>query len=84
MQGPREKRDANGRLVRELHGGESGLALVQGLAADFLAAGGVRAAAWMPRAVAVHQRLCAQRLSPGGSADLLAACIFVDLLERGR
>ena len=33
--------------------------------------------------IALGQELVSQRISPGGSADLLAATLFLDALERG-
>ncbi|WP_428395992.1 triphosphoribosyl-dephospho-CoA synthase MdcB [Lichenicoccus sp.] len=62
-------------------GGAEGLAYARGAAASFLAAGGVRAPGWLARAEAVHADFVARRLSPGGSADLLAATLFVDRME---
>jgi len=62
-------------------GGPDGLACAQAQARRFLDAGGVRRPCWHARAVQVHRRLVARWLSPGGSADLLAATIFVAALE---
>ena len=47
----------------------------------FLDAGGVFAPRWHDSALAIHQAFRARRLSPGGSADLLAACLFVHAVE---
>ena len=58
-------------------GGAEGLALVRDGAAEFLAAGSVFDRGWLHRAEALHRRCCAARVSPGGSADLLAAAWFV-------
>ncbi|PDQ22723.1 triphosphoribosyl-dephospho-CoA synthase MdcB [Mesorhizobium sanjuanii] len=65
-------------------GGMEGLRVARRAASDFLLAGGVGAADWLSRATAVHRRFVARRLSPGGSADLLAATIFLDRLEKRR
>lgn len=62
-------------------GGPAGLAFAQAEARRFLAAGGVRRPRWQADAVRVHHRLVARWLSPGGSADLLAATLFVAALE---
>lgn len=62
-------------------GGAAGLAFARNEARRFLAAGGVYVPAWRARAVALHQAFCTRRLSPGGSADLLAACMLVHRIE---
>jgi triphosphoribosyl-dephospho-CoA synthase len=62
-------------------GGEAGLAFAQAEAAGFLQRGGTARADWRLDAAAIHQAFIARRLSPGGSADLLAACVFVHTLE---
>jgi triphosphoribosyl-dephospho-CoA synthase len=54
-------------------GGMAGLQFAQGAARDFLAAGGAGAADAERRAEALHRAFVARRLSPGGSADVLAA-----------
>jgi triphosphoribosyl-dephospho-CoA synthase len=64
-------------------GGRAGLALVQGRAGEFLSAGGVFRPDWEAQAVAVHQELVRHHLSPGGSADLLAATLLVHALGGG-
>jgi triphosphoribosyl-dephospho-CoA synthase len=61
-------------------GGPAGLAHAQARAQDFLRAGGVRRRGWQASAVRVHRDLVGRWLSPGGSADLLAACLFVAAL----
>jgi len=63
-------------------GGEEGLRYAQGAAREFLEAGGVGAAGWGDRALAVHHAFVAARLSPGGSADLLAVTLFLDSLAQ--
>lgn len=67
-----------------LHRGHaSGLAYAQRAAREFLAAGGVMRGDWMARARAVHDGFVRRRLSPGGSADLLAATLLVDRILSG-
>lgn len=61
-------------------GGPAALAFAREMAADFLARGGVLDPGWRERAIVAHRAFCVRRLSPGGSADLLAACIFVHSL----
>jgi len=58
-------------------GGPAGLRFARQSARRFLDAGGIRAAGWRDRARAVHESFIARRLSPGGSADLLAMTLFV-------
>jgi hypothetical protein len=43
--------------------------------------GGVGRSGWRERAHAVHRAFVARRLSPGGSADLLAMSLFVQACE---
>lgn len=57
--------------------GTQGAALVRESAEDFLAAGGTSAPDWRIRANACHRVFVAHRISPGGAADLLAACCLV-------
>jgi malonate decarboxylase beta subunit len=61
-------------------GGPAGLAFVQRAARELLAEGGVHGAGWEERVRALHGALVARRLSPGGSADLLAAALLVHRL----
>jgi len=58
-------------------GGVPGLRFAQRAAGDFLAGGGMLAPDGEARALAAHRAFVARRLSPGGSADLLAATLFV-------
>lgn len=61
-------------------GGEAGLAFARAAARVFLAAGGVHRRGWEADARALHRAFVERGLSPGGSADLLAAALFVDRL----
>jgi triphosphoribosyl-dephospho-CoA synthase len=63
-------------------GGLDGLIYARRVARQFLGRGGVGASDWRQRASAIHQGFVARRLSPGGSADLLAMTLFVDAYER--
>ncbi|MFZ1428746.1 MAG: triphosphoribosyl-dephospho-CoA synthase MdcB [Geminicoccaceae bacterium] len=63
-------------------GGPGGLRFAQGAAQRFLDQGGVGRPGWRERARSVHQSFVARRLSPGGSADLLAMTLFVQAYER--
>ena len=65
-------------------GGSDGLRFAKEAAARFLAAGGVGASTWHDDAVEVHRSFVARHLSPGGSADLLAATLLLDALEGAR
>jgi triphosphoribosyl-dephospho-CoA synthase len=64
-------------------GGVHGLAHARSAAASFLADGGVLAHGWRERAASMHRDFVRRNLSPGGSADLLAATLFVDSVEGG-
>jgi len=59
-------------------GGLEGLAFARRRARRFLDEGGVGSADWRVRAAAIHEAFVERRLSPGGSADLLAMALFVD------
>ena len=61
--------------------GRAGLRLVQARAEDILAGGGVGTRAGARRLAALDRALVAANASPGGSADLLAATLFIDALE---
>lgn len=74
-----EVRDTN-LLYR---GGAEGLAFAQDQARGFLRRGGVGAAGWRADAARIHLAFVARRLSPGGSADLLAFSLFARKIERG-
>ncbi|GJE81132.1 triphosphoribosyl-dephospho-CoA synthase MdcB [Methylorubrum thiocyanatum] len=62
-------------------GGPDGLAFARDEAARFIGEGGVAQPDWRDRAEALHRAFVARRLSPGGSADLLAMTVFVDAIE---
>jgi triphosphoribosyl-dephospho-CoA synthase len=53
--------------------GEDGLDFVRQSAASFNRSGGVESADWQPRLLVLHRAFVARNLSPGGSADLVAA-----------
>lgn len=63
-------------------GGAQGLAFARGEARAFLDAGSVHVPGWRRRVLAIHRAFVGRRLSPGGSADLLAAALFVEALCR--
>lgn len=65
-------------------GGLPGLCFAQSSARGFLMAGGVSQKDWRHYAAAIHSSFVARWLSPGGSADLLAATLLVDSLEMPR
>jgi triphosphoribosyl-dephospho-CoA synthase len=62
-------------------GGEEGLAFVQRSAREFNADGGIGQPFWCDKLVAMHQEFVSRSLSPGGSADLLAATWVAHQLE---
>ena len=62
-------------------GGDSGLRFAHESARSFLAEGGVHRIGWQEHAVDIHRQFVALNLSPGGSADLLAATLFVNRLQ---
>lgn len=64
-------------------GGPDGLAWAQRQAACFLEEGGALAPGWRARAIDLHHAFVARRLSPGGSADLLAVTLLLHALEEG-
>ncbi len=63
-------------------GGRSGLSLVRTSAQKFLRAGGVYRRNWETHALKIHCEVTRQGLSPGGSADLLAASWFVHQIQK--
>ena len=58
-------------------GGLAGLRWVQAQARHWLADGGAGAPGARTRALVLHQAMVHRRLSPGGAADLLAACCWL-------
>ncbi|SDP83284.1 triphosphoribosyl-dephospho-CoA synthase [Rhodoferax sp. OV413] len=62
-------------------GGMDGLHFGQQAARRFLAAGGAARPDWLEHARALHAAFVARRLSPGGSADLLACACWVQQLS---
>ena len=63
-------------------GGSEGLRFAQRMAKQFLDEGGTNRAEWRDFALAVHLCFIARGLSPGGSADLLAMTLFVDVYDK--
>ncbi len=63
-------------------GGLAGAAFVKASARGFLDAGGVAQPDWLAQARAIHAGLVAQRLSPGGSADVLACACWLHEMEQ--
>lgn len=63
-------------------GGLPGLRFARHAARKFLDEGGVGRPGWRARARLAHENFIARRLSPGGSADLLAMTLFVEANER--
>lgn len=64
-------------------GGRAGLDWARAAAGRFLADGGALTPDWRQRAAALRAAFIARRLSPGGSADLLAVALFLDALDAG-
>lgn len=63
-------------------GSPDGLLYAKQLAQGFVDDGGIRAPQWKRRAALIHRQFRDRWLSPGGSADLLAMTLFVDMHER--
>lgn len=61
--------------------GETGLDFVRGSAAAFIRSGGVATPGWRARLLELHGTFVARNLSPGGSADLVAATWVVHQFE---
>ncbi len=62
-------------------GGQAGLAHAQQQARVFLVAGGIAQAGWRAQLAHIADGFVARRLSPGGSADLLACAWFLHAQE---
>jgi len=65
-------------------GGIAGLRWMQAQAQAFVAAGGVQQPGWLAQARALHLAAVQRRLSPGGSADVLASACWLVALEADR
>lgn len=59
-------------------GGIEGFRFAQSAARDFVAAGGVFQTDWLAQARAIHDAFVQRKLSPGGSADVLACACWVE------
>jgi triphosphoribosyl-dephospho-CoA synthase len=64
-------------------GGAGGLAFAQRSARRWLDRGGVERRGWEDELARLHRQFTVRRLSPGGSADLLAAALLVHDLRIG-
>ena len=62
-------------------GGIAGLRWMQAQAQAFVAAGGVQQPDWLAQARALHLATVQRRLSPGGSADVLASACWLSAME---
>ena len=62
-------------------GGIAGLRWMQAQAQGFVAAGGVQQPDWLAQARALHLATVQRRLSPGGSADVLASACWLAAIE---
>ncbi len=63
-------------------GGREALAVARRGASDIIASGGTRTSAGLRQLTALDAALLARNASPGGAADLLAAALFLDHVER--
>jgi triphosphoribosyl-dephospho-CoA synthase len=62
-------------------GGRRGLSFARASARLFLREDGVHRENWYEHACAIHREFIARHLSPGGTADLLAATLFINRLQ---
>jgi triphosphoribosyl-dephospho-CoA synthase len=62
--------------------GHEGLHFVQKHSMNFINAGGTTQLFWREKLWALHQNFKEKNISPGGSADMLAASLFVNLSEK--
>jgi len=63
-------------------GGLAALAWTQQVASDFLASGSVFVPGWRERLLALDAEFVQRNLSPGGSADLLSATLFLQRINK--
>lgn len=63
-------------------GGKKGLEFAKNISSSFIKKGGVFQDDWKQQVVDIHKEFVSKNLSPGGSADLLALCYFVYILEK--
>lgn len=63
-------------------GGREGLDRLKAAAAAFVRGGGVARHGWLEQARALHAQCVAQRLSPGGAADLLACACWLHSMQQ--
>lgn len=64
-------------------GGAQGACMVRHHASAFLERGGTAAPDWESQALACHRLFVEHKLSPGGAADLLAACCLIHAVTAG-
>ena len=65
-------------------GGPEGWIFARAQARDFLRQGGVKSAGWKRLAQAIHRAFVSRNLTAGGTADLLAATLFIHELRQQR
>lgn len=63
--------------------GEAGLAILHNAASEILAAGSIFTQSGRELISRAHTQFCAERISPGGSADLLSLSMALLFLEQG-
>lgn len=61
--------------------GQAGLAFMQHAARQFLIQGGINAPDYLLHAKKIHLQCVKRNISPGGTADLLSACILLSQWE---